>query len=396
MGSSSPLHRAARPFTQGDAASAGSSVLCRAAGGAAHRHDGRRRRLEPCASHSTRRCDAHARGLLARALVLLLTPSLVHASSIVTSWSKVDAGSVVPPNSADVDAQAYEGQLLHYGGGEAFRIHGHEIKPIHCLEAVWLLRNGYRWERLDSPPLPVDLSEGRYGAGKGVYGHELFIYGGSGPLPALTIWGDVWAFHLQLRSWRQVMASSAPGSRYRVLSEVLGDRMYVYGGARSYRAGGAAHDSLQDMWYLDLVSETWSELQATQPWSAADLNTMGTTRAIIQLGEHPYFVQVGNKKLDNNRSLLGDLRLLRLDQESSVGEALQSPLAWQIATCDGGDHFRDSVGYRYLCGIPRRSAQQFGAQRNAAHCWRVWWLWDCETILGGRHLPRALCFHTCA
>jgi len=263
-------------------------------------------------------------------LALVMSFARVTALGPTTSWHEVDVGSVTPEATGDAVPVTYNGQLLVYGGQTLDSGQFNSEKPQRCPTGVWLLREGSWWERLDSPPVPSELSVGRYAALKGVYGDELFVYGGTGPMPERLVFQDVWAFHLQDRSWRQVMAESDPGPRFRGVAGVWGDRMYIFGGQVTWQ--GAPSDA--DTWYLDLISETWTQLQVAQPWPSSMLQVWGTASNIVQLNGAPYFLHIGNTRAQSVTDQAGHLRLLSIMELNVAG--------WETFWCGGGNDFFES------------------------------------------------------
>lgn len=87
--------------------------------------------------------------------------------------------------------------------------------------------------------------------------------GSSGPY---TLFNDVWAFDFTAKAWTEIETSgAAPAARHNPTVEVVGDKLYVFGGSSS--TSGTAFAPENDLFVLDLTTNAWSEIGmgATKP-----------------------------------------------------------------------------------------------------------------------------------
>lgn len=88
------------------------------------------------------------------------------------------------------------------------------------------------------------------------------LFGGRtrmGNAGAYELFNDVWAYDFTSQTWSQIVPTNAgPTPRSNTASIVVGDVLYVFGGSTS--TSGTVFTPQDDLWALDLVTNTWTEL----------------------------------------------------------------------------------------------------------------------------------------
>lgn len=97
---------------------------------------------------------------------------------------------------------------------------------------------------------------------------RILVYGGNTAapemcMPAYELVDELWAFHLDCNSWEQLTVAGGPGVRARHATAVdtTRGRMLVFGGRD--RVGFGNYENFDDVWALDLATDTWSEITTT-------------------------------------------------------------------------------------------------------------------------------------
>jgi hypothetical protein len=82
-------------------------------------------------------------------------------------------------------------------------------------------------------------------------------------MPRYEMVSEVWAFHLDCRTWERIATSGGPSARARsaVALDTRRGRMVIFGG-RDRAAGDFGWVNFGDMWALDLATHEWTELSA--------------------------------------------------------------------------------------------------------------------------------------
>ena len=129
---------------------------------------------------------------------------------------------------------------------------------------------------VDCTGRPVESPDTR-GETHGVFDlarNRIVAYGGdtSAPemcFPQYTYVSELWAFHLDCNNWERIDAPGGPGPRGRFATAVDSDggRMFFFGG-RIKNAGGG-YTSFDDVWALDLATDSWSDITPAAPGPSA-------------------------------------------------------------------------------------------------------------------------------
>jgi len=113
------------------------------------------------------------------------------------------------------------------------------------------LANSGGWTQLPATSSTGSLPAGRFWHASGVYGDQLFIYGGTvlrGPGAGTTASGDMWAFNIPAARWAPVtQTGAAPGPMQYPAGAFLGNSLFLIGvnsaggqGLWRWTPGGAA------------------------------------------------------------------------------------------------------------------------------------------------------------
>lgn len=152
-------------------------------------------------------------------------------------------------------------RMVIFGGTDAI--------PVNCgfptpsfLDETWSFspRCGV-WKQLQgSMPSP----RGRHMMAYDARGHRALLFGGrfragSG---SYTNYNDLWQLDLATDTWSELATTSAPTARVNAAFVVddAGEKAYLFGGNTS--PSGLAYAPQNDLWELDLATQTWSSLSA--------------------------------------------------------------------------------------------------------------------------------------
>jgi hypothetical protein len=99
---------------------------------------------------------------------------------------------------------------------------------------------------------------------------RIVVYGGNTAAPVMcmpmyNLVDEMWAFHLDCASWERLDATGGPGVRARhgVALDTTNDRMILFGGRLRESGGFGSYVNFNDVWALDLATDTWSEVATT-------------------------------------------------------------------------------------------------------------------------------------
>ncbi|MBL9025477.1 MAG: hypothetical protein JNL21_24995 [Myxococcales bacterium] len=99
------------------------------------------------------------------------------------------------------------------------------------------------------------------------------LFGGrtrTGSSTSYDLFNDIWAFDFASQTWSEIVpANAGPTARSNTASIVVGDVLYVFGGSTS--TSGTVFNPQDDLWALDLVTNTWTELGTSGPRPPARL-----------------------------------------------------------------------------------------------------------------------------
>lgn len=115
-------------------------------------------------------------------------------------------------------------------------------------------------------------------------GHRVLLYGGSFGVPVNcgfptpTFEEEVWSYDVRCDQWTTIDATNGPGGRVRHMMayDSIRHRMIVFGGRYRATASGA-YNLYNDLWALDLTSETWSNV----PLNAATIPSARVNGAFV-------------------------------------------------------------------------------------------------------------------
>ncbi|XP_068633170.1 uncharacterized protein [Battus philenor] len=164
-------------------------------------------------------------------------------------WERVAARGEAPPALQEHSATAHGGRLYVFGGQAGACSHE---TPLWIYDAEL-----ETWRKV---PGQVRCGGRRRGGAGGTpggrRGHSahalpdcLLLYGGYMDLRGST--DELWAFHYETETWRQVRAARAGPARHRHAAALLAERLYVHGGQCDLRA-------CADLWHYDIVSRVWT------------------------------------------------------------------------------------------------------------------------------------------
>ncbi len=97
--------------------------------------------------------------------------------------------------------------------------------------------------------------------------HRMILFGGryrAGDSGAYTLYDDVWALDLATETWSEVATTGiGPSGRVNgaMVYDASGDRLLLFGG--NQEPSGMSYDALNDLWELDLATGAWKVLQTT-------------------------------------------------------------------------------------------------------------------------------------
>lgn len=105
-------------------------------------------------------------------------------------------------------------------------------------------------------------------------GQRVILFGGSDAVPQQCAFptpnflDETWAFEPRCGVWKQLTnPGPSPRGRHMMAYDPNGHRALLFGGR--YRSGGLGnYTNFNDLWQLDLESDTWSELSTTSPPTA--------------------------------------------------------------------------------------------------------------------------------
>lgn len=84
--------------------------------------------------------------------------------------------------------------------------------------------------------------------------------GGHGGSSDYTLYDDVWALDLATDTWTQLSAGGGPEARVSHAAAVRGGKLFIHGGNSS--TSGLSYIAHGDLWSFDLESRTWTEISA--------------------------------------------------------------------------------------------------------------------------------------
>ncbi|CAH2048955.1 unnamed protein product, partial [Iphiclides podalirius] len=176
-------------------------------------------------------------------------------------WERLECRGDAPPALQEHTATAHENRLYVFGG-EAGSSSSETPLWIYDTELeVWRklagqVRCGSRRRRGANSGAGAG---GSTPAGRRAHSAHplpdcLLLYGGYMDLRGST--NELWAFHYESETWRQVRALRAGPARHRHAAALLGDRLYVHGGQCDLRDCG-------DLWHYDIVSRVWTAVRGS-------------------------------------------------------------------------------------------------------------------------------------
>lgn len=153
--------------------------------------------------------------------------------------------------------------------------------------------------------------------GSAVYKGNFYIFGGAGyiygsahhpdDLSSLGVLNDFWKFDPQKERWELLMENNnpldyscktmQPGGRVLPITEVVGDKMYLFGGI-SILSSGWRTRGLNDMWCYDFKSEKW---EIIEPDDASDEAINVSKRA----NRPSHLAAAGSVAIDKNIYIFG-------------------------------------------------------------------------------------------
>jgi hypothetical protein len=151
-------------------------------------------------------------------------------------------------------------QRLVFFGGD----HG---TPIECRSQTDFLAETWVWETDCNNFRELELDEapkkrGRFATALDEKNHRMIVHGGrrrNGTSGDYTLMDDTWAFDLTTDTWEKL--GDGPSERTNHAAAAAGDVMWLYGGNDS--TNGTAFNPLGDLWKLDLSTDSWTEVTAT-------------------------------------------------------------------------------------------------------------------------------------
>lgn len=155
-------------------------------------------------------------------------------------------------------------RMIIFGGTDAV--------PVNCsfptpnfLDETWAFypRCGI-WKRINGPaPTP----RGRHMMAYDAAGHRALVFGGRYRQPGTTgnytNYNDLWALDLSTDTWSDITTTNPPTARVNGAFVVHpdGSKAYLFGGNISLN--GASYNPQNDLWELDLTTYEWTELSPT-------------------------------------------------------------------------------------------------------------------------------------
>lgn len=186
----------------------------------------------------------------------------VDSSGSSTGDTAVDCtrSDLRPSARSEIDGvwDAPRGRMVFFGGDQGTPASG--MSQTDFVGETWAFRTDCdEFDQLaegsDGPP-----PRGRYAVAHDVAGARMFIHGGryrASTSGTYTLYDDTWAFDLATDTWSQIDAVG-PSPRTNHTAVVAGTKLLVFGGNASNN--GLAFTPLDDLWVLDLETETWDEL----------------------------------------------------------------------------------------------------------------------------------------
>jgi len=189
-------------------------------------------------------------------------------------------------------AGVWDGERLVVFGGD-------EGVPVECTSQTdftgetWAFVAACNaWERIeagDGPP-----ARGRHVAAWDEARGRMLVYGGrtrEGTSGTYTNFDDLWALDVATETWT-LLSGGGPGARNMAVGVVSGDQFVIYGGNKS--DSGASYDSQKDVWSFDLVANEWVELSpgsgpGKRIFHAASLSPDGKTMYVYGGGDDNAF-----------------------------------------------------------------------------------------------------------
>ena len=181
------------------------------------------------------------------------------------------SGPVCPePTGARPAARAEHAGVYDPADGRIVLFGGSFGVPVNCSANVahtyeddtWVYDLGCdQWHQVEDPNTPVGRV--RHAAVLDTLRHRMLIVGGrerAGSSGTYTRHGEVSAFDLATETWSELATNAGPAPRYNLAAvyDPTGDRMIIMGGNTSTSA--ATYKDSNDVWALDLATDTWSEV----------------------------------------------------------------------------------------------------------------------------------------
>lgn len=222
--------------------------------------------------------------------------SAVDSSSGTTSDTGIacEGGDPRPTARGEIEGvwDAPRGRMVFFGGDQGV--------PVTCMSQTDFV--GETWAfRTDCDEFDVladgaqgPPARGRYAMAHDVGAERMFVHGGrfrAGTMGTYTLFDDTWAFDLTTDTWSLIDAVG-PSPRTNHVAVVAGNQLLVFGGNASNN--GLAFTPLDDLWALDLDTQTWEELPSAGGPSArlfhtAAVSADGTTMFVYGGGDQNAF-----------------------------------------------------------------------------------------------------------
>jgi len=166
---------------------------------------------------------------------------------------------------------------------------GHSYPPIKS-NTTWTFDTvAHKWEKVECIGNPPTARSDHSVA---VVGKKLYYFGGSDQ--TVTPLNDLHVFDTENLTWSEVVAKgTAPSPRSGHSSVAMGNKVYVYGGARWDAKKSQWHSKSSDLFVYDTVSNTW-----TKPTTTGTIPKVTTFATLFAYGRHIWIV--GGAKLDGD------------------------------------------------------------------------------------------------
>lgn len=151
-------------------------------------------------------------------------------------------------------ADPARGRALLFGG----RTRAGAAGPYTLFNDVWAFDFASKtWAEVSTTgPAPSKRSN----AGAALAGNTLYVFGGSDSTSALAFApkNDLFALDLATNTWSQIMATGAPPARlfHAMSADAAGQKLYVLGGGDENAFLGPF---FQDLWELDVAAKAWTK-----------------------------------------------------------------------------------------------------------------------------------------